>query len=86
MKKYLLAAISAVALAGCSSGVLPMGPGQYTIETTGYGSPMANRSAAIREANAYCAQQGRTFSWLDEHLLTQGFSNYTTFNFTCLPK
>jgi len=57
-------------LAGCASnsGVVPMGSGTYMISrqaATGFTGLGNLKAEALREANAFCEEQGKTFELLD---------------------
>lgn len=79
-------AIAAVlALAGCasSSGVFPMENGSYRISTTAitsFGGAATARQAAIRDATAHCASQGKRMvvtETTNDSQITQGSSDVT---------
>jgi len=57
-------------LAGCASnsGVVPIGRGTYMISrqaATGFTGLGNLKAEALREANAFCEEQGKTFELLD---------------------
>lgn len=56
--------IAAIFLAGCAStgDVMQMGPDTYSVSSAAAparGGPAAARSLALKEANAFCAAQGK---------------------------
>jgi hypothetical protein len=82
--KHLLpiAAIS-VALTACSmgTGILPAGPDTYTVterRAPVLGGSTTAQQAAMTEANAFCAQQGRQFLPVDTVALASISNPYGT--------
>jgi hypothetical protein len=78
MKKLLVAAAVAGALAGCamSTGILPAGPDTYTVTerfAPVRGGSTTAQQTALTEANAFCAGQGRQFLPVD--MLTPASAN-----------
>jgi hypothetical protein len=68
--KELAITAGAAALAACSmgTGILPAGPDTYTVterRAPVLGGSTTAQQAAMTEANAFCAQQGRQFLPVD---------------------
>lgn len=63
--KKLTAAMALVFLGGCatsSTGVAPLGDGQYMLhgtDLTGWGASADVRAALLKEAGQHCAKQGK---------------------------
>ncbi len=65
-RKLVIAGIAGAALTGCmfrSTGVVPMGQGDYMVAKTspggGFVSADGTKATLFKEANAFCAGQGK---------------------------
>jgi hypothetical protein len=63
MKLRILGAATAIAITACvSSGVIPIGDGEYMIakhSATTFANGGSQKAEVYREANAYCVMQGK---------------------------
>jgi hypothetical protein len=63
MKLLILGATTAIAITACaSSGVIPVGDGEYMISkhsATTFANGGSQKAEVYQEANAYCATQGK---------------------------
>lgn len=80
-----------VLLAGCASttGVIPTGTNQYMVsrEDNGPSASLGNlKAATMKDANAYCATQGKTMQILRESDTPRSFGQFpqTTLHFACV--
>jgi hypothetical protein len=87
--KYVRVATLLVVLGCSSTGVVPMDNGTYMIAKrsaqAGFGPPVAAKAQVYREANAFCARQGKTVETVNLELTDSGFARpgSVTLEFRC---
>src|SRR5262249_19227126 len=91
-KQLLRCGMLAIVVSGCamSTGVLPVGPDEYTV-TAHYapirGGSITAQQDTLAEGNAYCAAQGKRFMALDKQtvpgIMVHGNTGYSV-TFRCI--
>ena len=72
-------ALSAAAIVACAGAprIQDYGPGRYTVSYSSIVSEAKSRSAAIRDANEYCASKRATMVPVEETVVTGDVYNFT---------
>ena len=89
VRKLILTAGLAAALAGCasSSGVYNVGPDTYRTTSTAFTSMGGQGTAAkrsVQDATAYCAKTGKQMTVVDEQSNAQLSQGSTAMTFKCV--
>jgi len=88
MKKIALVALCTAALSGCatsSTGAAPLGDGRYMLhgsDLTGFGSGNEVKAALLKEANKFCATQGKELSKVRHSSEEPGFFTFASADIT----
>ena len=76
------------AAAGCAStGVVPMDKGTYMVSERspqiGFGPPVAAKADVYKQANDFCAKQGKTVETIDFQGTDSGFARSASASLQC---
>jgi hypothetical protein len=87
VKRMVLVVGLFVAAMGCTSGIVPVGNGQYMLSRTRYCCQTKAEMAAevYREAEVYCAQQSKRIQVIEDSSVGVNLATYPEGNirFTC---